>query len=254
MRLKEKYQEFDPLEPEAFAALEKDILENGVLVEIVFDEAGNVLDGHHRMEICQKHDITDYPSKIVSGLSEDEKRDYAQSVNSIRRHLTREQKRKQVRNRLKRHPDHSDRRIAQALGVDHKTVAAVRKEMVGGGEIPHVERKVGSNGMSYIPPQRRMTDSGGGEIPQHLEKVFAKIPEFRSLVNTLTDAKRRIIDLGNRFPGIHSKSGIVRQHVDSLIEMLIANSPCAMHSDCGGEGCPDCKNLGYTGGEIPQQD
>ena len=41
MRATGKYQQFDPLTPEDFAALEKDILERGVMVAIERDEDGN---------------------------------------------------------------------------------------------------------------------------------------------------------------------------------------------------------------------
>ena len=61
------YQLLDPLPPEDFAALEADILERGVLVAIEFDEHGNTLDGHHRLAICKKHGITDYPKIIREG-------------------------------------------------------------------------------------------------------------------------------------------------------------------------------------------
>lgn len=143
MTINGRYQEFGRLTPEEFAALERSILGRGVEVAIVFDEHGNVLDGHHRLTICEKHGISDYPTTIRTGLTEDEKRDYAQTLNMARRNLSREQKQKQVRNRLKRNPEHSDRLIAQALGVDHKTVGRIRTEMESGGEVPHVERKVG---------------------------------------------------------------------------------------------------------------
>lgn len=58
-----KYQEFDTLTPKEFAALERSILDRGVDVAIVLDEDGNVLDGHHRLAICEKHSITDYPTR-----------------------------------------------------------------------------------------------------------------------------------------------------------------------------------------------
>ena len=48
----EKYQEFDPLTPEEFVALENDILERGVLVPIEFDEDGHVIDGQRPQNQC----------------------------------------------------------------------------------------------------------------------------------------------------------------------------------------------------------
>ena len=68
------YQLLDPLSPEDFAALEADILERGVMIPIEFDEDDNIIDGHHRLMICRKHGITDYPKVVRKGLTEQEKR------------------------------------------------------------------------------------------------------------------------------------------------------------------------------------
>ncbi len=45
-----KYQLLPPLSPEDFAALEASIIEHGVLVPVEYDEEGNILDGHHRVQ------------------------------------------------------------------------------------------------------------------------------------------------------------------------------------------------------------
>ena len=244
-----KYQEFDPLTPEEFVALEIDILERGVLVPIEFDEDGNVIDGHHRLQICEKHGITDYPSVIRTGLTEEQKRDHAQTLNMARRSLSREQRRKQIQNRLQRHPDYSDRKIARGLGVDHKTVSAVRQELEHVGEIPQVTEKIGLNGMRYKLRQKpKLTDSAGGEIPQRLEKVFASVSEFRSLINILTDVKRRIVVLGNTSPVVRVRQGSAKQNIESLVNLLESCVPAEVHRDCEGDGCDGCSHLGFTTG------
>ncbi|MCH7688819.1 MAG: ParB N-terminal domain-containing protein [Planctomycetes bacterium] len=244
-----KYQEFDPLTPEEFVALENDILERGVLVPIEFDEDGDVIDGHHRLQICEKHGITDYPSVTRTGLTEEQKRDHAQTLNMARRSLSREQRRKQIQNRLKRHPDYSDRKIARGLGVDHKTVSAVRQEMEHVGEIPQVTEKVGLNGVPYKRRQKpKLTDSTGGEIPQQLEKVFATVSEYRSLINILTEVKRRIVVLGNISPVVRERQGAAKQNIDSIVNLLELCVPGKVHRDCGGDGCEACSHLGFTVG------
>ena len=248
-----KYQEFEPLSPEEFAALERSILDRGVEVPIIFDEAGSVIDGHHRLKICKKHNITNYPTIVRGGLSDDEKRDLAQSLNMARRSLSREQRQEQIRNRLKRNPGQSDRLIAQALGVDHKTVGRIRAEMVTGGDVPHVDRKVGRNGMPYTPPPKpKMIDSEGGEIPQHLESVFALRPEQVSVLNGVIEAKRRLLDFANR-SSLHTRLSALKRHFDSVEATLRETLPHAVHRPCDGVGCDACGGKGYhTGGEIPQ--
>ena len=248
------YQEFDRLTPEEFAALEHDILERGVQVPIVFDESGNVLDGHHRLSICQKHGITDYPREVKRGLSEEEKRDLAQSLNMARRSLTRKQRQQQIKNRLQRHPEHSDRKIAQALGVDHKTVGRLRKQLESTGEVPQVGCKVGLDGMSYKMPEKpKIVDAEGGEVPQHLEKVFNTRGEFTSLLNTIADVKRRSHELANR-SSLRDRRKVLQRHLSAAEDLLTKSTPHVIHSACEGQGCETCHQLGYlTGGEVPQQ-
>ena len=55
------YQVMPNLSAEEYAELKADIQLRGVMVPIEFDEKGNVLDGHHRLQICGELGITDYP-------------------------------------------------------------------------------------------------------------------------------------------------------------------------------------------------
>lgn len=92
-----KYQLMPPLTEEEFTLLKEDIRRRGVQVAVEFDEDGNLLDGHHRVEAWQQ--LRDegwvgpqYDQKIVRGLDEDQKKDYVLSLNLKRRHLSAEQK------------------------------------------------------------------------------------------------------------------------------------------------------------------
>ena len=130
-----------------------------------------------------------------------------------RRSLSREQVRKQICNRLKRNPEHSDRLIAQALGVDHKTVGRVRAEMESCGEVPQVDRKIGLNGMQYKTPDKpKSTDADGGEVPQRLERIFASRGEHASLANILVDVKRRAGELA-KHSALYSQLETLRRHL-----------------------------------------
>jgi len=148
------YQLLDPLAPEDFAALEADILERGVLVAVEFDEDGNVLDGHHRLAICEEHGITDYPRIVREGWTEEQKRTHSRRMNLARRQLSRDQKRRLIEDELRETPTSSNRKIAKLLGVDHKTVASARARLASGGEIPHVSTVSGDDGKIYGLPSR----------------------------------------------------------------------------------------------------
>lgn len=147
------YQVMPPLAAEEYEELKNDIARRGVMVPVEFDEDGNVLDGHHRLRICEELGITDYPKVIRAGMSEEEKRTHARKLNMARRQLNREQRQELIRAQLLETPGRSDRQIASALGVDHKTVSAKRSEMQRIGEIPQSSRRT-KDGRIY-PAERK---------------------------------------------------------------------------------------------------
>jgi ParB-like chromosome segregation protein Spo0J len=63
----------------------------GVIESVITDEAGNVIDGHHRVKACGELGV-EYPEKVIEGLSEEQKQDLSLKLNMHRRHLTKEQK------------------------------------------------------------------------------------------------------------------------------------------------------------------
>lgn len=148
------FQVMPPLGAEDFAALKADIAARGVLVPVEYDEAGNVLDGHHRVRACQDLGIETWPKLVREGLSEAEKRVHARQLNLARRHLNSEQKRSLVGDQLRETPEKSNRQIAAGLGVDHKTVNAVRESLEGTGEIPQLDKTVGADGRARSKPKR----------------------------------------------------------------------------------------------------
>ncbi len=140
------YQVMPPLSPDERDALKADIALRGVMVPVEYDEQGNILDGHHRIELCQELGITHWPRLVRYGLSEHEKRRHARRLNLDRRHLTTEAKRFLIEQELKEAPEASDRTIADGLGVDHKTVGATRDRLESTGEIPQLDARKGRDG------------------------------------------------------------------------------------------------------------
>lgn len=85
------YQLLPPLAPEEAAQLEASIRAHGVEDPIAVDEEGNTLDGHHRRMIAERLGLP-YETKVIPGLSEDEKRLFAIRKNTERRQLTKAQR------------------------------------------------------------------------------------------------------------------------------------------------------------------
>lgn len=125
------YQVMPDLTDEEYEELKSDIAERGVMVPIEFDENGNVLDGHHRLRACRELGIADYPTVIRKGMTEQEKLLHALTLNTARRHLTRDQKSAAIVQLIERDPGLSDRQIAKAVGVTHPTVGKYRKKING---------------------------------------------------------------------------------------------------------------------------
>lgn len=140
------YQVMPDLCDDEYRELKEDIARRGVMVPVEFDEYGNVLDGHHRLKVCEELGIKDYPKVIRAGMTEEEKRTHARKLNMARRQLSQEQRRELIRQQLRETPEKSDRQIAAGLGVDKNTVNKQRKEMEGTGEIHQLKTNIGADG------------------------------------------------------------------------------------------------------------
>ena len=98
---KVKYQLLPPLSQDEYENLKEDVAKMGVLVPIEFDEVGEVLDGHHRIQACRELGITEYPRVIREFKNEEEKHAHVYVVNIARRQLSSEQL-KSIRNEQKK--------------------------------------------------------------------------------------------------------------------------------------------------------
>ena len=117
-----------PLTPEEYEQLKADIALRGVIVPILLDAHGNVIDGHHRRQIARElgeHIIC--PEETLD-CSEEEARDLAVVLNTHRRQLSRDQRREAVAQLVKlgpavhligarRNAGLSQRAAAEAIGV-----------------------------------------------------------------------------------------------------------------------------------------
>lgn len=218
------YQVMPPLSDEEYADLKADIEERGVMVPIEFDEDGNVLDGHHRLKICEELEITDYPKIIRSGMSEEQKRTHARKLNMARRHLNREQKQELIREQLRETPERSDRQIGKELGVSDKTVGAQRKEMEANAEIPQCDRQT-SDGRTY-PRERQQRQEpeaeAGTEVnveskTKNKEERYGKYGEFTSEMWIM--AFRWAVGLGRGYVNLDDLSEFLeKQHPNFTYE------------------------------------
>jgi ParB-like chromosome segregation protein Spo0J len=152
------YQLLPALSSDEFTALKADIATHGVLVAVEVDEAGNLLDGHHRVRAwtelrAEGIRVGDYPRVVRRFDSEDERIGHVLSLNLTRRHLSVSGRRALVADLRSR--GWSTRRIAGAVGSSKSTVD---RDLSG---VPNgtTGRIVGADGKSYRPTRPRSRPS-----------------------------------------------------------------------------------------------
>jgi hypothetical protein len=141
-------QLFQPLPAATEAALRESIARFGVLVPVVRDQYGRILDGHHRARLAAELGVA-YRVDVLPVADEAEARDLVRALNGARRQLTRGQQRELAV--FLRANGHSLRAIAQATD---SRVRTVRRDLAA---VPDgtPERARGLDGKSY--PSRRKT-------------------------------------------------------------------------------------------------
>jgi hypothetical protein len=155
---------FPLMSEEELRALGEDIRKNG-LREGVSLLDGELVDGRNRLDAMEiigiklitgngAPDWVNIPFRNIQGV---DPFTFVISKNLHRRHLTADQRRELVERLLKATPDKSNRQVADAVKVDHKTVGAWRAELEGRGEIPHVETRTDRKGRkqaAHKPPTK----------------------------------------------------------------------------------------------------
>ena len=144
------------LPPDEYRVIRDSIAEIGVQVPLLLTADHVLVDGHERWRAIQELEITKFPMRVVGCLSEAERVQLAIKLNLERRHLSVVQRRELAARLLREDACQTDRKVASAVGCDHKTVGKVRFQLTAIGEIPSSEETVGRNGKRY----RRITSIG----------------------------------------------------------------------------------------------
>jgi transcriptional regulator with XRE-family HTH domain len=231
MNISQLYQVMPPLSAEENAALKADIAARGVQVPVEYDDEGNILDGFHRVQICQELGI-DCPKVVRRGLTDAEKRAHAWALNLTRRHLSKAQKRTIAK--TLRGEGWTMERIAQALGLSQATISNRLAEFINSDELHDAEPIMGKDGKRYPkrkarPEARQPTGKAEAERevdPDQPAPIAIPIPhsveateELRS-AETRTDADPSIPERsGGLLPDDPSRR--VRALIDALYEVLI---------------------------------
>jgi len=166
------FQPMPELSVEQYGALKADIVLRGIVVPIVVDQHGRILDGHNRVRISEELAV-ECPREIHHVLDDDEAADLAVTLNCARRHLSREQAREVIAGEIARRPDDSDRAIARRVGCSPSTVGAVRGKV------------------SNLDSDTTEIQELHGQITVHLRDVFGVIVDevYRARSNKISAAE-----------------------------------------------------------------
>lgn len=174
------------LSSDEYKALKNDIIErDSVLIAIVIDDDGNIIDGHNRLKIASEFNILDVSFDIRPNLSEDEKRQLAIDLNLHRRHLTKEQRREWS---IKLREDgNSTRQIAEKLGTSQRTVS---RDIASGEAIASPQKVTGKDGKQY--PAKKKKTSIIAKDNREAQKALNNLENIDTdnLPNKRMDAKR----------------------------------------------------------------
>jgi hypothetical protein len=202
---------FPLMGPNELQTLGEDIQAHGLLhnIELL---SGAVIDGRSRLDAMELVGMTlefrkrDNPfssqiwvdRKVIGHCHHNTPIDipdparFVTEQNILRRHLTRDQKSELIAKLLKANPAQSDRAVAKAVKVDHKTVAAERTELEAGGEIPQVETRTGADGKTY--PAKANNDEPIKPTP--LQSKVACESQWGICCNELSKVRRKDIRAG----------------------------------------------------------
>ncbi len=201
-------QLFAPLAPAVEAALRASIRRFGVIVPVVKDQHGRIVDGHHRARIATE-ERKDYRVETVHVTDDAEAREMARTLNADRRQLTEEQRREVVallagetvaagRGGREEVARHSPKAIAGALGASLDTVQRDITELTDAGKLARPEKTLGLDGK--VRPTKRppapepsVESTGAGEPPKKRDPRRKPLPEaFRAATYNLLKAAETV--------------------------------------------------------------
>jgi ParB-like chromosome segregation protein Spo0J len=150
------FQVFPPASADEIEALREEIRKRGIVDPVSVDQHGRILDGHTRVAIAESLGI-EYPTQVYNVASDEEARDLAFALN-LRRNPTLPQKRTLAIdeiNRSRGRKDGTDRRIGVRVGLDHKTIGAIRHALADGVPLDDITAGRRTIGLppTFEPPQ-----------------------------------------------------------------------------------------------------
>jgi hypothetical protein len=166
----------------------------------------------------------------VVDLTDDEIVAYVVSANIHRRNLTGEQNRDLTAKLLKLDPSKSNRQIAAVVGVDHKTVGAVRKEAEATGEIPQLTKTTGKDGKARKQPTSKPKVEPKITKPTLETGACAEPAISLDDERLIRDGEAAVYRYTENIIGMLLESGITNFEPETFAPHLSSDDVCKLHS------------------------
>ena len=179
-------QDLMPISAEDREALRESIKRDGIREPLRGywgkDESGKrvffVLSGFNRLEIAKELKLA---TVTVEAVETDDREAFAIDENRARRQLSLDDKRRLAAWILERHPEKSNRQIAEQAGIDDKTAGKIRQVLEGRSEIPNAGKvREALKGRAEIPHVEKRTDSKGRKQAAIKQKGTKNTPSDRT--------------------------------------------------------------------------
>jgi|GEM_PF-1601391 len=185
--------------PKAAAAekesLKESIKRHGVLVPILQNSDGTIIDGKLKKSICEELGIVTCPTEILQVDARTAEQIRLQ-LNICRRNISLTSRRALAQLTLLDDPEQSDRMVGRLSGLSHRTVAAIREVLVVRGQIAQVKIRKGNDKKTYkkFTKVRAKTRKAADKAAAILRTLGDAAPkrelEMRSLKRFLRDAEK----------------------------------------------------------------
>lgn len=134
-------------------------------------------DGFHRHAAAVMLNKKKIPAEVRKGTME-EALDFVSTINLFHGlPLTRSERRRAVELKLRLHPDWSDRRISEGMGVGRELIAKIRRQLVEAGQVRGDIGRIGSDGKTYSAGIPREPGRGGRPEPEDQPRGRKPEPE-----------------------------------------------------------------------------
>lgn len=154
-----------------YAVLLADIKANGLLEPIVLLD-GQILDGRNRYKACLEAGVE---PRFIDYTGPLKPKAFVDAKNDARRHLSLEERLKDVRDKLIEEPGKSDRAIAEETQTHRATVKKEREKLEESGAIPQTEARTGKDKKTRQVPDEK--NSTGTNVPVETERPAGQVSE-----------------------------------------------------------------------------